>query len=524
MEAEQQMLTPGTIVGGKYRIVRLIGDGGMGSVYEARHERLGTSVALKFLHADLAERPGLAARFLQEGQVAATIRSPHVAQVTDVDTAPDGRPYLVMELLSGESLQRILDREHKLPEKRAIDFALQILSGLESAHRIHVVHRDLKPDNVFVTPGYDGPVLKLIDFGIAKLREGAERGLTRAGVVMGTPEYMPPEQLYTANEVDERADLYALGVMLFEMLSGRRPADGDEATEIVSKVLTGEVLKLEALEPGLPPGLVAIVRQATLPDRDARFRSAVEMRHALAQFAAEGTTVPRTLPPETTRLVHGSVPAGTNDPPPAPATRDATPNERAVSSRGSTEVAPPIMGPPPAWPAPVHVPPARRRRAGPLLALLGLLLVVGGAAAGGAYLWWLEQQGPSSLPLGPTIALPTAEVPQPTPGDFGPTPTATPTTTPLPTPTSGGTVTPTATPRPGTTPRPTATTSSTTPPLVTDGGLLPFPVLIPSTFPPLPPLPSTFPTTLPSGFPTAFPGIPGFGPPPPAPSTDAGRG
>src|SRR5262245_56432042 len=128
------MLNAGTIVGGKYRIVRLIGDGGMGSVYEAYHERLGTGVALKFLHADLAERPGLATRFLQEAHVAATIRSPHVAQVTDVDTAPDGRPYLVMELLSGETLQRILDRESKLPEKRAVEFALQILGGLEAAH------------------------------------------------------------------------------------------------------------------------------------------------------------------------------------------------------------------------------------------------------------------------------------------------------------------------------------------------------------------------------------------------------
>ncbi|HEY3499555.1 MAG TPA: protein kinase [Polyangiaceae bacterium] len=518
------MLSPGTIVGGKYRIVRLIGDGGMGSVYEARHERLGTGVALKFLHADLAERPGLATRFLQEGQVAATIRSPHVAQVTDVDTSPDGRPYLVMELLSGESLQRILDREGKLSQQRAVDFALQILSGLESAHHIHVVHRDLKPDNVFVTPGHDGPVLKLIDFGIAKLREGAERGLTRAGVVMGTPEYMPPEQLYTANEVDERADLYALGVMLFEMLSGKRPADGEDATEIVSKVLTGDVLKLEALEPGLPPELVAIVRRATLPDREARFPNAVDMRHALVQFAAEGQAVPRTLPPETRRLVGGTaLPAAPPEAPPPNPTRDATPGERAVSSRGSTEMAPPIPGPAPAWPAPVRVQPRKRRGAGPLLALLVVLLVVGAAGAGGAYLWWLDQYGSSTAPpLGPTIALPTAEPPRPSAGDF----TATPLPTPSPIPTAPGPVTPTATPRPGTT-RPSTSPSASsgpTPPFVTDGGLLPFPLPIPSTFPPLPPLPSNFPTTLPSGFPTVFPGIPGFGPPPPAPSADAGRG
>src|SRR6185295_11284776 len=246
------MLKAGDLVGGKYRIVRLIGDGGMGSVYEARHEGLRTAVALKFLHEDLAGRPNLAERFLQEARVAATIQSPHVARVTDVDVGPSGQPYLVMELLSGESLQGRLDRERKLAPGVAVDFALQIASGLEAAHAIGVVHRDLKPDNVFVTPGSGGPLLKLIDFGIAKLYE-SQRGLTRAGVVMGTPEYMPPEQLYAANEVDGRADVYALGVMLFEMLSGRRPADGDDAQEIVSKVLAGNVLSLATLEPSLSP-------------------------------------------------------------------------------------------------------------------------------------------------------------------------------------------------------------------------------------------------------------------------------
>src|SRR6185369_3983730 len=181
----------GDVIGGKYRIVRLIGDGGMGTVYEARHEFLETSVALKFLHADLAKRAGLGSRFLQEARVSAQIRSPHVTHVTDVDQTADGSPYLVMELLHGEPLQQAMDRMHKLPPEQAVDFALQILSGLEAAHAIGVVHRDLKPDNVFIVPAGGGPLLKLIDFGIAKLRASTEfqKGLTRAGVIMGTPEY-----------------------------------------------------------------------------------------------------------------------------------------------------------------------------------------------------------------------------------------------------------------------------------------------------------------------------------------------
>ena len=244
----------GDLIAGKYRIVRLIGDGGMGSVYEARHQGLGTAVALKFLHEDLAGRPGLAERFLREARVAATIQSPHVAHVTDVDVGPLGLPYLVMELLGGESLQQKLDRERKLEAAVAIDFALQIASGLEAAHAVGVVHRDLKPDNVFVTPSAGGSLLKLIDFGIAKLAAGQEqRGLTRAGVVMGTAEYMPPEQLYAPSDVDGRADVYALGVILFEMLSGRRPADGDDAQAIVGKVMAGDVLSYAEPPQAIPP-------------------------------------------------------------------------------------------------------------------------------------------------------------------------------------------------------------------------------------------------------------------------------
>jgi serine/threonine-protein kinase len=310
---------PGDIIGGKYRIVRMIGDGGMGAVYEARHQILGTSVALKFLHADLAKRPGLSSRFLQEARVSASIQSPHVTKVTDVDQTPDGAPFLVMELLTGEALQQLLDRSHKLPKDQAIDFTLQVLSGLEAAHALGVVHRDLKPDNVFITPSPGGPVCKLLDFGIAKLRQSNEytKGLTRPGALMGTPEYMSPEQLYSADRVDHRADLYSLGVMLFEMLSGERPAQGEDAAAIVGNVMAGKVRRLDELMPSLPKELVDVAHRAIDPDKGRRFQSAVEMRVALAPFAGQLS--------HAGKLAATPVPTGASGPPP-PATEGAKPD------------------------------------------------------------------------------------------------------------------------------------------------------------------------------------------------------
>lgn len=279
----------GDVIGGKYRVIRLIGDGGMGAVYEAHHELLGTNVALKFLHSELARRSGLSTRFLQEARVSARIQSPHVTRVTDVDQTPDGSPFIVMELLSGESLQNLLDRRSKVPRDQAIDFAVQILAGLEAAHALGVVHRDLKPDNVFITPSTGGPVLKLLDFGIAKLYDESEykKGLTRPGAIMGTPEYMAPEQLYSADKVDHRADLYSIGVLLYEMLTGERPAYGDDAAAIVGQVAQGKIRRLTEHDASLKGALSDLVHRAMAPEKDQRFESAAEMRLALANLAGE---------------------------------------------------------------------------------------------------------------------------------------------------------------------------------------------------------------------------------------------
>jgi eukaryotic-like serine/threonine-protein kinase len=286
------MPAPGDVIHGKYRLVRLIGDGGMGSIYEARHELLGSHVALKFLHPDLARRPNILARFLQEAQLSATLQSPHIVQVSDIGQEGSGSSavaFLVMELLRGETLQALLDRTRPLETSMAIEIAMQMLNGLDVAHQAGVVHRDLKPENVFLVPAPYGALVKILDFGIAKLRAAAEvqeqKGLTRPGVVMGTPEYMAPEQAWSADTVDARADVYAVGVMLYEMLSGRRPVTGDDPREIAQRVVAGELASLGTLVPSLPTGLVATVHRAMGAMPEQRFPSARELQHALLPFA-----------------------------------------------------------------------------------------------------------------------------------------------------------------------------------------------------------------------------------------------
>lgn len=260
----------------------------MGSVYEAHHEVLGVNVALKFLHSELSEEFNLKERFLQEARVSATIQSPHIVRVMDVDVFGE-QPYLVMDLLKGEPLQRRIATQGRLTIGKTLDFASQILIGLQEAHDKHIVHRDLKPDNVFITRGQHGEeLLKILDFGIAKLRQAAgEKGnLTQPGAVMGTPEYMAPEQAYSADQVDARSDVYSVGVMIFEMLSGKRPVEGETPQEIAHKILMGEVLRLEEVAPEVPPGLVRVVHTAMEPRPEDRWADARDLREALLPFMA----------------------------------------------------------------------------------------------------------------------------------------------------------------------------------------------------------------------------------------------
>jgi serine/threonine-protein kinase len=292
-------LSAGQIVNGKYRVLRLLGDGGMGSVYEAHHEVLGTRVALKLLHAELT-RTGVAKRFLQEARASARIKSPHVVGVSDADQTADGLAFIVLEYVEGRTLREMIDaleREHRrLAFDEALDFAMQMIEGVEAAHAAGIVHRDLKPDNVMVAQDKRGaPLLKLLDFGIAKVDETPESGqaLTRPGALLGTPEYMAPEQVYSANSADVRSDVFSLGVILFEMLSGRRPVLSDDPQQIAVSYLTGAFTRLEEACPSVPPALAAAIHRALAAQPRDRFSSIAELRAAIEPFApppAAGTT------------------------------------------------------------------------------------------------------------------------------------------------------------------------------------------------------------------------------------------
>jgi serine/threonine-protein kinase len=392
---------PGELVGGKYRVVRLIGEGGMGVVYEARHEHLGSQVALKFLLPELAERPGLVARFLQEARVSASIKSPHVTHVVDVDQTPAGAPYLVMELLEGESLETRLGRGAPIPQDDAVDIGLQILSALEAAHSSGVIHRDLKPDNVWLSPAPGRPLVKLLDFGIAKLKRATEflQVSTRPGSIMGTPAYMAPEQAISADQVDARADLYSLGVILYEMLSGKRPVDADEPGEILERLVRGDVYPLRARNAAVPADLAALVDRLVAPNPDARPRSAADARAELSRFARGSghdggrASVPDTLPPDDTAA-----------PPFVTATHAVAAPTRTDSMPRMPDLA--FAPTAPAQPSPVRLPHAKSGRS-------WLVALVAAAALAGVGVWVYVNQ--SVFEAGAPPPLPVLASPQPAP-------------------------------------------------------------------------------------------------------------
>lgn len=281
----------GTELDGRYKILELLGQGGMGSVYVAEQLALRKEVALKMIRPELAGDGEMAARFAREAMASAKLDHPHVAAALDYGTLPDGGAFLVMQLVRGRSLADVIEREGALPWARATAIAAQVADALAAAHAAGIVHRDLKPENVLLEPRDDGSELvKVLDFGIARVAmddgpapEGAapRRALTRVGMVMGTPGYMAPEQAM-GEKVDERADLYALGVMLWESVMGTELFPGTELTAIVSRQLTEPTPPLGDV--GAPPELEALLTRLLANRPEDRPESASEVRDALRQM------------------------------------------------------------------------------------------------------------------------------------------------------------------------------------------------------------------------------------------------
>jgi serine/threonine protein kinase len=275
------------VIDGKYRIVRMIGEGGMGAVYEGLHTLIHRRVAIKVLHAGVVERAEAAMRFEREAQAAGRIGSPHIVEVLDLGSLPSGARYMVMEFLEGESLGNRLEKSVLSP----IDLypiAAQLLDGLVAAHGAGIVHRDLKPDNVYLQQRPSGDFVKLLDFGISKfgvLNDDSGLSMTRTGAVMGTPFYMAPEQARGSKQVDHRADLYAVGVILYECLTGQVPFRASSFNELMFKIALEDPRPIRALAPHVDESLAAIVTKAMSREPAQRYGTAVELRQALTAWA-----------------------------------------------------------------------------------------------------------------------------------------------------------------------------------------------------------------------------------------------
>ncbi|MBI5486672.1 MAG: protein kinase [Deltaproteobacteria bacterium] len=351
----------GKVLDGKYRLTRRLGSGGVGTVYEAIHAVIGQKFAVKILKPEYATSPTLALRLVQEAKAASSIDHPSIIKVFDAGRTKDGLTFLVMELLVGHELSaRIRNSPEPMSPDEAVDITSDVLDALVAAHKKGIIHRDLKPENVFLTRGPHGQRwIKLLDFGIAKIVDQRMAGprLTHAGTVVGTPFYMAPEHARGARDLDVRVDVYAAGVMLFEMLTRRVPFDGQSYNEVLAKVLSEPFPRPRKFNPGIPEGLEAVMLRATAKDRDARFPTASAFLEALAPFVPEapsavfrlqeaaaferersvGTADLEMVPEESIPTISADVPA---------------PDSRPAPDRPVARVAPPGSGGPAAQLAP----------------------------------------------------------------------------------------------------------------------------------------------------------------------------
>ncbi len=295
----------GRVLAGTYEIIEQLGEGGMGRVYAARHLRLSDrKVAVKVLGEEYAREPEIVARFDQEVESASRVVHPHVIEVYDAGHTEDGTHFLVTELLIGEDIGARIERTGKsLPTELAVRLVRQTCLALAAAHSHGIVHRDVKPENVFIIEVDGQPFVKVIDFGISKVTQRSGTKLTRTGAVLGTPAYMAPEQA-RGTDVDARTDVYGVGATLYTALAGRAPFDGDDPAMAISKLLTEEPPRLRAIASSVPPELELIVQRAMAKDPRDRYGNVLDVEAALAGWADKA---PETSKADTPRGARAAV-------------------------------------------------------------------------------------------------------------------------------------------------------------------------------------------------------------------------
>jgi eukaryotic-like serine/threonine-protein kinase len=293
---ETALPRPGDVVAGKYAVEATVGSGAMGVVVRAFHIELGQRVAIKFLRPEVARDGATVARFLREARAAAAIQSEHVVRVYDVARLEDGLPYIVMEHLAGTDLHKLWHRRGNLPIAEAVDYALQACQALAEVHAAGIVHRDLKPGNLFLSRRSDGsPLVKVLDFGISKVareKGGPDASLTTNGQIVGSIHYMSPEQLQDARRVDGRSDIWALGAVMYKMLTGRHPFDGATIAGCIQSILNEAPLPLGSLRADTPPELERVILRCLSKDVGQRFQNVADLADALLPLAPPSAQVP----------------------------------------------------------------------------------------------------------------------------------------------------------------------------------------------------------------------------------------
>jgi serine/threonine-protein kinase len=391
----------GTVLLGKYCVERVIGVGGMGAVVAARHLQLEERVAIKFLLPAMLEDPETVQRFLREARAAIKIRGEHCVRVLDVGTLHSGAPYMVMEYLEGQDLARVLEQLGQLPIVDAVDWVLQAAEALAEAHAMGIVHRDLKPANLFLTRRADGTAsVKVLDFGISKqTAAGPEASVTRSQTVLGSPRYMSPEQMRSTRDVDARADIWALGAVVHELIAGQPPFDAETMTALCAAILQDPPNSLRAKRPEAPAQLEVAILGALEKDRVRRYPTVAALASALAPFgtAAAGASAARIG-----RIL--GVGAPTSSP------ISGSPEWESAFAAGST--GPPATAQSGGTNGGAVSDARNRRSTGMVLAVVAAGGIVALAAAMGLATWGRHPAGHVDAPRGP-IAAPIASAPEP---------------------------------------------------------------------------------------------------------------